>query len=88
MIPLGFEMIFRAGSGQTNTELSEKGVCTAPDYKAMYLELFRASEQAARLLWEAQQRAEQQLLEESPPPLRLDTNKGSPDRGAGNADRH
>lgn len=54
----------------------------------MYLELFRASEQAARLLWEAQQRAEQQLLEESPPPLRLDTNKGSPDRGAGNADRH
>lgn len=54
----------------------------------MYLELFRASEQAARLLWEAQQRAEQQLLEESPPPLRLDTNKGSSDRGAGNADRH
>ena len=34
----------------------------APDYKAMYLELFRASEQAARLLQEAQARAEQQLL--------------------------
>lgn len=29
----------------------------APDYKAMYLELFRASEQAARLLQEAQARA-------------------------------
>lgn len=42
-----------------------------PDYKAMYLELFRANEQAARLLWEAQQRAEQQLLDEAPPPLRL-----------------
>ena len=43
----------------------------APDYKAMYLELFRANERAARLLWEAQQRAEQQLLDESPPPLHL-----------------
>ena len=53
----------------------------APDYKAMYLELFRASEQAARLLWEAQQaarllqeaqaRAEQQLLAADPPPIEL-----------------
>lgn len=42
-----------------------------PDYKALYLELFRANERAARLLWEAQQRAEQQLLEETPPPLHL-----------------
>ena len=33
-----------------------------PDYKAMYFELFRASEQAARLLWEAQQKAEQEAL--------------------------
>ncbi len=57
----------------------------APDYKAMYLELFRANERAARLLWEAQQRAEQQLLDESPPPLHLDTEK--PDLSAkGNAD--
>lgn len=60
----------------------------------MYLELFRASEQAARLLWEAQQRAEQQLLEESPPPLRLDTEKhdlfakGSPDGGTDDTGRH
>ncbi|MGN0706827.1 MAG: hypothetical protein ACI4JC_02365 [Faecalibacterium sp.] len=44
----------------------------APDYKALYLELFRASEQAARLLWDAQRRAEQELLRADPPPLRLD----------------
>ena len=44
----------------------------APDYKAMYLELFRASEQAARLLQEAQARAEQQLLAADLPPLRLE----------------
>ncbi len=47
-----------------------------PDYKAMYLELFRANEQAARFLWEAQQRAEQQLLEEAPPPLHLPLSSG------------
>ena len=44
----------------------------APDYKAMYLELFRASEQAARLLWEAQQKAEQEALRADPPPLELE----------------
>ena len=43
----------------------------APDYKAMYLELFRASQQAARLLQQAQARAEQRLLAEDPPPVRL-----------------
>ena len=43
----------------------------APDYKAMYFELFRASEQAARLLWEAQQKAEQEALRADPPPLEL-----------------
>ncbi|MBS7083129.1 MAG: hypothetical protein KH061_06980 [Faecalibacterium prausnitzii] len=37
----------------------------------MYLELFRASEQAARLLQEAQARAEQQLLAADPPPIEL-----------------
>ena len=47
-------------------------VCAAPDYKAMYFELFRASVQAAQLLQDAQKRAEQQLLEADPPPLRLD----------------
>ena len=44
---------------------------TAPDYKTMYFELFRASAQAVQLLQQAQQRAEQQLLEADPPPLRL-----------------
>ena len=43
----------------------------APDYKALYFELFRASEQAARLLWEAQQKAEQEALQADPPPLEL-----------------
>ena len=38
----------------------------APDYKALYFELFRASEQAARLLWEAQQKAEQEALRADP----------------------
>ena len=51
-------------------------MCAAPDYKTMYYELFRASEQAARLLQAAQQRAEQQLLEADPPPLRLDPENG------------
>lgn len=43
----------------------------APDYKALYFELFRASEQAVRLLCEAQQRAEQQVMDAEPPALRL-----------------
>ena len=46
-----------------------------PDYKAMYFELFRASVQAAQLLQDAQQRAEQQLLDADPPPLRLEPEK-------------
>ena len=44
---------------------------TAPDYRSMYLELFRASEEAARILQEAQARAEQQLLAADPPPIEL-----------------
>ena len=56
-------MIFLQPAGQTNPKTRDgRGVLAAPDYKAMYLELFRASEQAARLLQEAQARAEQQLL--------------------------
>ena len=58
-------------AGQT-THRNAKGVCTVPDYKAMYFELFRASEQAARLLHEAQQRAEEQVMAEDEPPLRLE----------------
>ena len=37
----------------------------------MYFELFRASVQAAQLLQDAQARAEQQLLAEDPPPIKL-----------------
>ena len=50
----------------------QREVCAAPDYKAMYFELFRASVQAVQLLQDAQARAEQQLLAADLPPLRLD----------------
>mgnify|MGYP001633453406 FL=1 len=50
----------------------QREVCAAPDYKAMYIELFRASVQAAQLLQAAQQQAEKQLLEADLPPIRLD----------------
>ena len=50
----------------------QREVCTAPEYKAMYFELFRASVQAAQLLQAAQQQAEKQLLEADLPPIRLD----------------
>ena len=50
----------------------QREVCTAPDYKAMYFELFRASVQAAQLLQAAQQQAEKQLLEADLPPIRWD----------------
>lgn len=67
-------------AGQTNSKARDgtrKGVWAAPDYKAMYLELFRASEQAVRLLQEAQARAEQQLLAADPPPIELAEKKES-----------
>ena len=54
----------------------QREVCAAPDYKAMYFELFRASVQAAQLLQDAQQRAEKQLLDADPPPLRLEERDG------------
>ena len=50
----------------------QREVCAAPDYKAMYFELFRSSVQAAQLLQDAQKRAEQHLLEADPPPIRLE----------------
>ena len=50
----------------------QREVCAAPDYKAMYFELFLASVQAAQLLQAAQQQAEKQLLEADLPPIRLD----------------
>ena len=48
----------------------------APDYKELYLELFRANEQARRLLEDAQRRAEQEVLRADPPPIRLDDTEG------------
>ena len=50
-----------------------------PDYNAMYLELFRASVQAAQLLQDAQTRAEQQLLDADLPPIKLDEAKPDSD---------
>ena len=55
----------------------QREVCTAPDYKAMYFELFRASVQAAQLLQAAQQQAEKQLLEADLPPIRLEQTEQS-----------
>lgn len=49
-----------------------------PDYKKLYFTLFRASEQAVRLLEEAQARAEEEYLRDAAPPLRL-PEQDSPD---------
>ena len=57
----------------------QREVCTAPDYKAMYFELFRASVQAAQLLQAAQQQAEKQLLEADLPPIRLEQTEQTDD---------
>ena len=64
--------MFWGAAGQTIPQERREGVFAAPDYKALYFELFRASEQAARLLHEAQQRAEEQVMAEDEPPLRLE----------------
>ena len=56
----------------------QREVCAAPDYKAMYFELFRASEQAARILLEAQQKAEEQIMEDDQPPMRLSPSSPEP----------
>ena len=49
-----------------------------PDYKALYFELFRASEQAIRLLQDAQVKAEEKVIAEDKPPLELAQHKPSP----------
>jgi len=54
--------------------------CCGADYKAMYFELFRASVQAVQLLQDAQAHAEQQLLAEDPPPLRLEPEELPPSK--------
>ena len=42
-----------------------------PNYKMLYYQMFRANEQALRILLQAQQAAEQALLAEAEPPLQL-----------------
>jgi len=66
MIP---HLIFCPGPGQTIPIANGKGAAATPDYKALYFELFRANEQAIRLLTAAQQKAEAQVMEEDREPL-------------------
>ena len=87
MIP---RLIFCPGPGQTIPISTGKGAAATPDYKALYFELFRANEQAIRLLQAAQQKAEAQVMEEDKLPLHLCEQparnaKGSPFGGAGSA---
>ena len=82
--------MFWGAAGQTIPQKGRKGGFAAPDYKAMYFELFRANEQAIRLLTAAQQKAEAQVMEEDRVPLYLHGQpahnaKGSPFGGAGSA---
>ena len=65
-----FDFLHRPGADYP-LWMSETGGRAVPDYKALYFELFRASEQAIRLLQEAQLRAEQQVMEEDSTPVRL-----------------
>ena len=51
-----------------------------PDYKSLYEQLYRRTEQALRLLETAQQEAEAAVLAGDAPPLNLDGRPGpSPD---------
>ena len=77
MIP---RLIFCPGPGQTIPIANGKGAAATPDYKALYFELFRASVQAVQLLQDAQAHAEQQLLAEDPPPLRLEPEELPPSK--------
>ena len=75
MIPFHIRFVW-CPAGQTIPRCVGEGVFAAPDYKELYLELFRANEQARRLLEDAQRRAEQEVLRADPPPIRLDDAKG------------
>ena len=77
MIP---RLIFCPGPGQTIPIANGKGAAATPDYKALYFELFRVSVQAVQLLQDAQAHAEQQLLAEDPPPLRLEPEELPPSK--------
>ena len=50
-----------------------------PDYKALYLTLFRRTEQALSLLEQAEQEAEDALLRANEPPLHLGNVPQPPD---------
>ena len=83
MIP---HLIFCPGPGQTIPIANGKGAAATPDYKTLYFELFRANEQAIRLLTAAQQKAEAQVMEEDREPLYVHGQpahnaKGSPNEG-------
>ena len=83
MIP---HLIFSPGPGQTIPIANGKGAAATPDYKTLYFELFRANEQAIRLLTAAQQKAEAQVMEEDRAPLYVHGQpahnaKGSPNEG-------
>ena len=67
MIP---HLIFVPARGRLSL-LQTEGAAATPDYKALYFELFRANEQAIRLLTAAQQKAEAQVMEEDRVPLYL-----------------
>ena len=87
MIP---RLIFCLSPGQTIPIPERKGDAATPDYKALYFELFRANEQAIRLLQAAQQKVEAQVMEEDKLPLYVHGQparnaKGSPFGGAGSA---
>jgi hypothetical protein len=49
-----------------------------PDYKKLYFALCRANAQAADLLLHAARQAEEELLREDPPPLRLRADDAPP----------
>ena len=83
MIP---HLIFCPGPGQTIPIANGKGAAATPDYKTLYFELFRANEQAIRLLTAAQQKAEAQVMEEDREPLYMHGQPAhTPLGGAGSA---
>jgi hypothetical protein len=49
-----------------------------PDYKKLYFALCRANAQAADLLLHAARQAEEELLRDDPPPLRLGSDNAPP----------
>lgn len=75
--------MMRAARGTLTSVGSRTGRrIVTPDYKKLYFTLFRASEEAVRLLQEAQARAEEEYLCASAPPLRLpppDSAEAGPD---------